>query len=496
MFIPKSMLTLIDTVSETVKQSLTTFVENGLENKPQVLSAELVGEVNRGLAQSLDEAGRAALKAFIEQFDTIESEITRDGRIYRFKETSGKKFVSPFGEMELERRCYRSRDRKAGIVPLDEGWEMQGRYAAPEVVENLLWASATLTPGQVAEFCTRMGRFGLSGSCIQDIIARDGAGMARMTETEEDRMACRKIEVPGETEVLAVSLDGANVLLREKGTRCGRPVERPVGSGGEGSRNREGKEYPSSYRNAMVGSFSFYTRVDGVVDIQSGVEGLLPERLGSVYCGRMPEERAVGFKQEFEAITADICAKIDDREVTRILLIDGARPLWNYVEGNPLFEGFRLLLDYFHATEHLSRAAEAIFGKQSTQARNWYDRWRYKLKYEQGAADGILRSMTHYRKVRRIPASRSKDLEREITFFKRNKERMNYHEHIANGWPIGSGPVEAACKTIVKARLCQSGMRWSRTGGRNILALRVLYKSRQWNQAWKHYRSHHWQTVA
>jgi hypothetical protein len=494
MFIPKSMLTLIDTVSETVKQSLTTFVENGLENKPQVLSAELVGEVNRGLAQSLDEAGRAALKAFIEQFESTETEITRDGRIYRFKETSGKKFVSPFGEMELERRCYRSRDRRAGIVPLDEAWEMQGRYATAEVTENLLWAAAMVTPGEVAEFCARMGRFEVSTSCIQDIIARDGAGMARMTEAEEDRMACRQIEVPEDTEVFVASLDGVNVLLREKGVRCGRPVQRPVGNADKG--DGEQGESPSSYRNAMVGSFSFYTRVDGVVDKESGVEGILPERLNSIYCARMPEEGAVGFKQEFEAIAADISAKLGAREVTRIVLVDGARPLWNYIEGNPLFEGSRLLLDFYHASEHLSRAAEAIFGKQRKQARHWYDKWRRKLKYDQGAAEGVLRSITHYRKSCRIPKSRCRDLEREVTFFKRNKARMNYYEHVANGWPIGSGPVEAACKTIVKARMGQSGMRWSRHGGRNILALRVFHKSRQWDQAWKHYQSHHWQAAA
>ena len=83
-------------------------------------------------------------------------------------------------------------------------------------------------------------------------------------------------------------------------------------------------------------------------------------------------------------------------------------------------------------------------------------------------------------------------MEREVGFFERNKERMNYPEHVANGWPIGSGVVEAACKTIVKQRMCQSGMRWNRTGGRNVLALRVLCQSDQWNHAWQQYRSERW----
>jgi len=105
----------------------------------------------------------------------------------------------------------------------------------------------------------------------------------------------------------------------------------------------------------------------------------------------------------------------------------------------------------------------------------------------------MLSVVTHYQGKLRISKGRRKDLEGEIVFFQRNNARMNYHEHIANGWSIGSGPVEAACKTIVKARLCQSGMRWSRQGGRNILALRVLNRSNQWAQAWKQHRSQHWQ---
>ena len=114
------------------------------------------------------------------------------------------------------------------------------------------------------------------------------------------------------------------------------------------------------------------------------------------------------------------------------------------------------------------------------------------LKYEKGAVDGILRSASYYRKTLRLPKGRDEEVEREVVFFKRNQERMNYHEHVAKGWPIGSGVVEAACKTIVKQRLCQSGMRWNRKGGRNVLALRVLYESEQWDNAWNQYRAERW----
>jgi len=61
---------------------------------------------------------------------------------------------------------------------------------------------------------------------------------------------------------------------------------------------------------------------------------------------------------------------------------------------------------------------------------------------------------------------------------------MEYKRFRDNGWPIGSGPVEGACKNIVKQRLCRSGMRWSIPGGQTILSLRSIVKSNRWNEFW------------
>jgi hypothetical protein len=514
MSIPESMLTLIDTATETVKQSLKSFVENGFKCNPDMLSGALVSEVSCGLERSLDEAGRAAFKSFIEQFECGEERIERDGRTYRLKdEADSKSFLTVFGEVELTRRYYHCHHGGPGIVPLDESWDMQGkRYAMPEIVEKILWSSAEVTPGKLEEFCGKMCRFNPSAACIQDIIARDGAGMATMLETEKEGVECRGIEVPEGTEVIACSLDGANVLLREKGVKRGRKAQRPglkdnkAGVSGLKVKGDDTETDPTGqsgtcYKNAMVGSFSFYRGEEGVVDIENGVEGIVPHRLGSIYCARMPEDKALGFKKEFEAIHKEINATLvtadgsgdgDNDGLIKILLIDGARPLWNYVENNPSFIGYHMLLDFFHATEHLSQLAAAIFGKNSKKAKEWYDKWRFKLKYEKNAVEGILRSAAYYGNTTRLPGSRRKDMERELVFFKRNKERMNYYEHVAKGWPIGSGPVEAACKTIVKQRLCRSGMRWKRDGGRNILALKVLCESDQWDKAWQKYCSERW----
>lgn len=64
---------------------------------------------------------------------------------------------------------------------------------------------------------------------------------------------------------------------------------------------------------------------------------------------------------------------------------------------------------------------------------------------------------------------------------------MTYADFRARGLPIGSGPVEAAGKTLIKTRMCRSGMRWSRTGGQHILNLRTLIKSDRWTPTWTRY---------
>ncbi len=64
---------------------------------------------------------------------------------------------------------------------------------------------------------------------------------------------------------------------------------------------------------------------------------------------------------------------------------------------------------------------------------------------------------------------------------------MTYADFRKRGLPVGSGPVEAACKSVVKTRMCRSGMRWSREGGQKILNLRVFVKSDRWDSFWENY---------
>jgi hypothetical protein len=262
-----------------------------------------------------------------------------------------------------------------------------------------------------------------------------------------------------------------NVLLNEAGKKRGRPAERPTGA--------SDKEPSTAYKNAMVGTCSFYG------EVHEGEQ--CPERLDTRYVAHMPEERSPTFKAKFEAELEAAEAQCPLSTV-KVLLCDGARSIWTYLDENARYKDYEKLVDYWHTLEHLSRAAEALFGKGSPEAEAWYKKHAKRLKEKTRGAQGILESIDYYTRIRKLSAKRQLELNTERTFFARNKHRMTYADFRQRGLPIGSGPVEAACKSIVKTRLCRSGMRWSRAGGQRILDLRTYVKSNRWDAFWNEYK--------
>jgi len=73
---------------------------------------------------------------------------------------------------------------------------------------------------------------------------------------------------------------------------------------------------------------------------------------------------------------------------------------------------------------------------------------------------------------------------------------MQYAHYIEKGWPIGSGEIEAACKSSVKQRMCHSGQRWSIKGGQAILNLRAIVKSKRWEGFWNELTERYYNKLA
>ena len=90
--------------------------------------------------------------------------------------------------------------------------------------------------------------------------------------------------------------------------------------------------------------------------------------------------------------------------------------------------------------------------------------------------------------------ARRKRLHSELTYFTNQRDRMDYADYQARGLPIGSGVVEAACKTLATQRLKRSGMSW-RDGKQAILTIRSLQQSQRWSAAWALWSAHFRVTV-
>lgn len=458
---------MIEAMISEIKENLARLC-GGPAERP--LSAVNAAAISQGIQQALSAAGRAAFVSYLEAKEEGLDIIVVDGETYRFKQFTNKSFVSLWGNACVRRKLFQNADDTKSHCPMDEAWAMSGEYLTMEVREAAAYACAQMTPEEASALFAKSALFAPHATQIKT--ALKGIAECIAPHREEMDGAIRESETaPEGTRVLVASMDGVNVLLNEPGEKRGRPAERPKGGAEQGAK--------TSYKNAMVGALSFYG------DVQEGEK--CPERLECRYVSHMPEDCAPAFKAKFEAELEAAVAQCPC-DAVKVVLCDGARGIWKYIDGTACFDEYEKLIDYWHAAEHLSFAAEALFGKGTREAAHWYEKYVKKLKEEDRGAQSVLDSMDYYSKIQTLSSGRRKNLNTQRTFFARNRHRMTYADFRRRGLPIGSGPVEAACKSLVKTRLCRSGMRWSREGGQRILDLRTYLKSGRWDEFWQHYK--------
>jgi hypothetical protein len=142
--------------------------------------------------------------------------------------------------------------------------------------------------------------------------------------------------------------------------------------------------------------------------------------------------------------------------------------------------------DFWHTAEKLSDVSKALFGEGTADSKRWYGKYRRILKTEIGGVDKVIHSIRYYKRTRAIRSSSRRDtIGRVLRYLGRNRQRMKYAEYRRRGLPIGSGVVEAACKTLVGHRFKRAGMRWSIDGGQKILNLRAAVLSKRWDVFWQ-----------
>jgi hypothetical protein len=166
-----------------------------------------------------------------------------------------------------------------------------------------------------------------------------------------------------------------------------------------------------------------------------------------------------------------------------VLLIDGAAGLENM--GRLCFKDCVQIVDFYHGMEHASQVLAALIGKPHPDYKKRLRLWAKRLLKDK------VQAVINQTRKECAGQPTAAAVEQALGYFERNVKRMQYGTFRKAGYFIGSGVVEAGCKTVIGARCKQSGMFWSESGAQNILALRCVHSSRRLDDFWKYRLNQH-----
>jgi hypothetical protein len=382
------------------------------------------------IQRGLTEAGILASEYLLSQFDTDGTpiEVGKEKEKYTSKGQYSKTYQCPYGEIKIFRHVYQS--NKGGITycPLDNDARIVN-YSTPKfakmVSQKYSWTGSENVQRDLRENHNRS----ISRTYIQDM--GSAVGPIALTKPWKYTTGVAFSDVSS----IGISLDGACMLLQDDG-----------------------------WRQAMVGSISLYDK-----------EG---ERMHTTYLAQAPQYGKEKFYRDFKK-EIDVTKKLYFGK-TYVGVADGAADNWKFLRSVVDIQ----VLDYFHATEYLAKVSNAAF-KGKSERKAWLEQSRHTLKHENGGAKLLLAEMKELMK-KKITQIKKDEIQSSITYFTNHLEQMDYASYLSKNIPIGSGVIEAACKVIVKQRMCNSGMRWTEEGARNILTLRCFNETdRKWEKFWK-----------
>jgi hypothetical protein len=281
---------------------------------------------------------------------------------------------------------------------------------------------------------------------IAEDVGREVEGWLSEQQDQTLRGTGTALALPAPLPKFYISFDGTGVPVR-KNELEGRPGKQADGS----ARTREAKL--------------------GCVFTQVGLdkEGH-PQRDpdSTTYVGAIESSTLFGWRMYAEALRRGL-----EQAQTVIALTDGAR--YNRTIVQTHFPDAVHVVDLFHAYEHLTAIAQILWGKEAEAPKAW------RNLLEAGDIDRLVRKAGT-----RLPVSAKskKSMLKELGYFQNNAPQMRYAEYRQKEFFVGSGVVEAGCRTVIGQRLKQSGMRWSVRGANAIIALRCCILSGRFEDFW------------
>lgn len=424
------------------------------------------------IQDAMNQAGCIATQELLKTFDTDGEalqlgsvKMTTKGQVVKFYQT-------PYGEVEVPRHVYQTSEGGAIFCPL----EREARIiltSTPRFASQVSHKMSEMSAPAAQRDLSMNHNRNLSHRVLQRLA--EAVGSIVQIKEEAWSYTVPNIE-EAEIKAISIGLDGTCMLM------CG-----------------------GDYRQAMVGTIALYDEAG--------------ERQHTMYIAAAPEYGKEIFKarltREIERATALYPSAI------KIGVADGAHDNWDFL----IKHTDKQTLDFYHATEYLGDVADTIFSS-TIERKRWLKDRCHELKHTPNSAKTILEEMKKFEqsilnnqpilwtpsnpedkikgilnkqaemtikeesklnRSKKVQDKKQKSIAAAITYFTNNteKSRMNYAESVALNYPIGSGVTEAACKTIVKQRLGQSGMQWKDKGAGVILSLRALaHSSGRWEQFW------------
>jgi len=360
-----------------------------------------------------------------------------------------KGLLTTLGAVPFRRSFYQCAQCRQSRFPDDERLDMVNTTYSPGVRRLMARAGSQTQFEQAAEDLLCYAGLKLEPREIERVAEEVGRQVERWLSEEEEQLICTGVSAPPKLAAgtkFYVSFDGTGVPVR-KSELVGRPGKQADGS----ARTREAKL--------------------GCVFTQVGLDKKgRPQRDpdSTTYVGAIESSTLFGWRMYAEALRRGLA-----QASTVVVLTDGQR--YNHTIAQTHFSAAVHIVDLFHAYEHLTLIARSLWGPAAESPQAWRD------LLEAGEIKQLIRKAG---KTLPNSAQAKKSLRKELGYFENNALHMRYAEYREQHFFVGSGVVEAGCRTVIGERLKQSGMQWSVRGANAIIALRCCIMSGRFEDFW------------
>jgi len=368
------------------------------------------------------------------------------------------------GSVSVERSLYRQSGERGGqpggrvvdAVSLRAG--VVGDGWLPRTARAMSYAVQQGTSREAQAAAQEFARLPYSRASFERVAHLVGALAVADHQDIEDALI-DAVEVPEEASSVSVSLDRVSVPMEE-------PRPRPAGRPKKGAPKRPVER---NFRMAYCGTVTLHD--------QNGAGGY------TIRYGCMPEGDILGLRDRMVADVATLRSKRAELKIE--LLCDGAPEMWNLLEEGftPKFgDDLHRLVDLYHLTEKLGAAAHVL--EDSAAAGERLGGWKKALLQRSSAATDILKELIA--SGRDEGAGTDHPVHEAITYLQSHgcdTDRMNYARAHRLRLALGTGNVEATCKSLFEMRLKRCGARWKKDTGQHIVQLRALALSDRWEPA-------------